>query len=281
MARQGPLPNFVFLGAPKTGSTWLASYLAWHPQAYVTPAKDLYFFDLFFDRGEEWYRQQFTGWDGEPVIAEVCHNYLYSPAALLRIAEVLPADARFMVTLREPVDRVVSGYRYHLKLGNVTGTLTEALRARPDLLDPYAEHLANAVTNLGRARLHVSLFDDLKADVDGFASSVTGFLGIDDLTMPEEVKAPKLAAQASRSPRATQLASKAAWAVRRFGVPGLVGRVKGNALVKKVLYRPLAAGEGSVTDDERAWLREACRADVVGTSDVLGMDLVARWGYDR
>ena len=47
----GRLPNIVYIGPDKAGSSWLHTMLDHHRQVYVTEAKDLYFFDRFYDGG--------------------------------------------------------------------------------------------------------------------------------------------------------------------------------------------------------------------------------------
>ena len=43
MARPGP--NFLCIGAPKAGTTWLHTHLARHPHIWLTPQKEMHFFD--------------------------------------------------------------------------------------------------------------------------------------------------------------------------------------------------------------------------------------------
>ena len=38
------MPNFLIIGAPKSGTTSLAQYLAQHPEVYISPKKEPYFF---------------------------------------------------------------------------------------------------------------------------------------------------------------------------------------------------------------------------------------------
>ena len=52
------LPNLVYIGPDKAGSTWLFGLLNRHPDVFMTPAKDLYFFDRYYDKGIEWYAKQ-------------------------------------------------------------------------------------------------------------------------------------------------------------------------------------------------------------------------------
>ena len=37
--------HLVGIGAQKAGTTWLARYLEHHPEAYVSPIKELHYFD--------------------------------------------------------------------------------------------------------------------------------------------------------------------------------------------------------------------------------------------
>ena len=84
------LPNLVFLGPDKAGSTWLYQLLDWHPQAFVPPAKEMFFFDRYFDRGVDWYARQYADVGRhELVVADISHDYLFSSAAPVRIMETL------------------------------------------------------------------------------------------------------------------------------------------------------------------------------------------------
>ena len=70
-------PNFIYIGPDKAGSSWLHEVLLRHPQVFLSPAKDLYFFDRYYDRGIAWYLRQFD--DAGPehvVVGEVCQDYL-------------------------------------------------------------------------------------------------------------------------------------------------------------------------------------------------------------
>ena len=53
-------PTFLHLGPGKAGSTWVHETLLTHPEVYLTPAKDLYFFSRYYDRGRQWYVNQFA-----------------------------------------------------------------------------------------------------------------------------------------------------------------------------------------------------------------------------
>ena len=75
------LPNFLYVGPDKAGSSWLHEVLLKHPDVYLTPAKDLYFFDRYYDRGSSWYAAQFRDARQEKIVGEVCQDYLFHPEA--------------------------------------------------------------------------------------------------------------------------------------------------------------------------------------------------------
>ncbi len=61
VSRKSVTPNFMYIGPDKAGSSWLHEVLLIHPQVYMPVAKDLYFFDRYYDRGMSWYLSQFEG----------------------------------------------------------------------------------------------------------------------------------------------------------------------------------------------------------------------------
>ena len=54
-------PTFLYIGAPKAGSSWLYEILREHPEVFVPTAKDTQFFDYYFDKGFDWYLSHLGG----------------------------------------------------------------------------------------------------------------------------------------------------------------------------------------------------------------------------
>ena len=146
-------PNFIYIGPDKAGSSWLHEILRRHPQVYMPPAKGLYFFDRYYDRGLSWYLSQFTGARPEHLVrGEVCQDYLFHPDVPDRIAESL-GSLEMMVTLRDPADPpAFSSYLHMLRSGWEPGTFEEALDRYSELIEHgrYATHLERFVQRFGR-----------------------------------------------------------------------------------------------------------------------------------
>src|SRR5215217_579788 len=44
-AKDQPLPDFLGVGAPRAGTTWLHANLSRHPEIWMTPVKEVHYFD--------------------------------------------------------------------------------------------------------------------------------------------------------------------------------------------------------------------------------------------
>lgn len=110
------LPNFLIIGAQKSATTWLATCLGEHPDVYMANAKEIYFFNVLFDRGLEWYQTHFENWSGETIIGEATPGYISHPHAPERIQATL-GEVKLMASLRHPVDRAYSAFWHMLRRG--------------------------------------------------------------------------------------------------------------------------------------------------------------------
>jgi hypothetical protein len=109
-------PDFVIIGTQRGGTTSLYTWLSTHPQMTPATIKEVHYFDVHYDLGPRWYRSHlplrrpgvFTG-HSSPYM-------LFHPLAPERAARDLPSTTKFIVLLREPVQRTVSHYWYSRRL---------------------------------------------------------------------------------------------------------------------------------------------------------------------
>ncbi|MCA9048288.1 MAG: sulfotransferase [Planctomycetaceae bacterium] len=133
------LPDFLCIGAPKAGTTWLFDNLCPHPDIWVPPSKSIKYFDgtarsvrrkrLLPRRGQvlsptwrtaslcwnakyylspilnlRWYGSVFEPADGQ-IAGEIAPSYCgMSPEQIRHVREVIP-DAKIILFLRNPIDR--------------------------------------------------------------------------------------------------------------------------------------------------------------------------------
>ena len=273
------LPNFLYIGPDKAGSSWLHEVLLTHPAIFMTPAKDLYYFDRYYDKGTDWYAAHFARASDEPVVGEVCQDYLFHPLAAQRIGETLDSP-RFMVTLRDPVDRAFSSYLYMLKMGERPGTFSEALTGRPELIDHgrYGEGLDRFADRFGDDSVYVSVFDDLQADAEAYVASLLEWLGLDAFPLTDDLLQARLPASKARSAPLARLARAAADWTREHDGAELVGRVKRARVVQRVLYQPLKQPP-TVDASDAARVRAELEGDIKRVEDRFGVSLRSRWGW--
>ncbi len=246
----------------------------------MTPAKDLYFFDRYYDKGVEWYSAHFARATARHrVVGEVCQDYLFHPDAAERIATVL-GRARFMVTLRDPVDRAFSSYLYMLKMGQQPGTFAQALDSRPDLVDHgrYGSGLERFVDRFGAGSIYVGVFDDLVADPRRFISDLLGWLEVEPMELTQELLGTRLPASQARAAWLSRTVRRVAdWTRERDGAE-LVGRVKRAPLVHQVLYRPLEE-KPQIQAADAAYIQSQLAAELTKVEGAFGVDLRRRWGW--
>ena len=276
------LPNFLHLGPSKSGSTWLHEVLIGHPEVYLSQAKDLYFFNRYYDRGPGWYRAQFRGAQREQkIIGEVCPDYLACPGAPERIHACLGPDIRLMVTLREPISRAFSSYLYLQKHGEAAATFRDTTKTAPELLEEgrYATHLRGYLRYFSRESLHIGLFDDLQAGPQAFLDGATDWLGIGRLPLsPEQLEAQLPASRARWLPLAMLAKHGANW-VRRHDGADLVGSLKRSALVQRMLYQPLGEDRPQMAPDDVAFMHEHLDAEMAALDSEFGLGLRQRWDW--
>jgi hypothetical protein len=94
----------------RCGTTSLYRWLSSHPRVVPASRKEIHYFDVHYDKGDRWYRAQFPLFRPGYVTGEASPYMLFHPLAPARAARDLPPTTRFIVLLREPVQRTVSHY---------------------------------------------------------------------------------------------------------------------------------------------------------------------------
>lgn len=130
----GVLPNFLGIGAPRAGTTWLYRQLQAHNAMFLPPKrKEIHYFDRHYDRGVEWYASFFrAAAAGHDWVGEVTPDYLSCEDAPRRIRDLIP-QCRFLVMLRNPVDRAYSHYAFAVRNTAERSSFESFLARRADV----------------------------------------------------------------------------------------------------------------------------------------------------
>jgi len=286
------LPTFLGIGAPRAGTTWIHRLLESHPDVAV-PAhrKEVHYFDLHFDDGPEWYERFFPAPEpGAPrpaAVGEFTPHYLYDDRVPSRVATV-PSIERFVVILRNPVDRAFSHFRFRRRQDNSALTFEEFLAREPTALEwgHYGRHLAPWFAELPPERLLVLVYEDATSEPEGTLRRLADHLGVDADRFPEG--SGSMRANEAFVPRRRRTYAgavrQARW-LRRHDLDPLISLARRTGVLS-VLKRPApasASGDAvldaeavAVPPDLRARLWDGFEADVVALEALTGLDL-ARW----
>ena len=304
-------PNFFVVGAPKAGTTSLYHHLDQHPAVFMSPIKEPCFFapevvDLtplarkIFDADRaalstyldgpirekrdlgwvlEWdqYLKLFKNVRDETAVGEASVSYLGSGGAPRDIQARTP-DARIVVMLRDPTDRLFSHYRAAHAAGVTTATFgqwmttqtsTEAAR-QPAWgsvsAGRYAAQLRRYLDCFARDRVRVCLYDEYARAPETVLADVFAFLGVDP-DHPIDTAPRHNATLVSRWPAMPRALRRIAGRAMRAAAPARIAeRVRAWSLV------PSSLGP---TAGERAQAIEIYEEDIRALERLIDRDLSA------
>ena len=137
------LPDFLVIGAQRSGTSSLYKYLGAHPSIIPSLRKEIEYFSTEYGRGEAWYRAHFPlelrrSWSKlvrgqRPLTFEATPDYLLDHRAAARAHAAVP-NAKIIVLLRNPVERAHSNYFHNLRYGMESLSFEEALEAEAERL---------------------------------------------------------------------------------------------------------------------------------------------------
>lgn len=197
-------PDFLMVGAMKSGTTSLYTELKNHPDVYM-PELEVGFFDIddirqhpdFFKmcRGDwhyhsyqhqheelvRWYRSLFDDASEGAVRGERSTTYMASSVAPRRIKDAVP-DARLIFMLRDPVPRAYSNYWHLLRSGEATGSFEHTLRYRHSALFDrglYRSQIERYMSLFDREQLKFLVFEQFVREPEKVLEEVCEFIAVD------------------------------------------------------------------------------------------------------
>ena len=204
-------PNFIIIGSAKSGTSSLYDYIVQHPEIDILPnykrrlpkEKEIYFFDENFSLGKFWYKSNFSFAYSKKQMGEANPNYIYHPLVPNRIQKTIP-NCKFIVILRNPVDRAYSDYQMKVKNKLEKLTFEEAIKNEDKRIKgevkriiekqefsfnftaysylnrgKYAEQLERWFKKFPRKQFYILSTDDLKKNSDQILNEIFKFLDLD------------------------------------------------------------------------------------------------------
>lgn len=248
------LPEVIFVGPTKCGTTWIDAYLRTRAEVVLPEkTKETFFFDKVFERGAGWYEAQFPVRTG--LCVEVAPSLFHKPAARAALAATLP-EVRVVILLRDPWERAVSHYFHYRKAGEGACSIAEMAEKFPVLVEASLifKHV-QAWEAAFPGRVQYLSYDLLRADPERFCRDLCAVLGLAYVAPAPALSGRHVnAAAVPRHALAARLGRWAAEWARHLGAHGLVNRLR-----KTPLKAWLFSGGGNV-EDERRRVRDEVRS---------------------
>jgi hypothetical protein len=212
------MPNFLIIGAAKSGTTALYAYLKQHPEIYMSPVKEPRFFAFEGEpqnyngpknEGERFNRETifdlttylslFENAKDEKAIGEASPAYLSrSEKASKRIRHYIP-DVKLIVILRQPAERAYSAFLHTVRQGTETNLNFETALALENKrikhnwesiwhhksLGFYYRQLAPYYEKFDKQQIKIYLFDDLEKNASALVKDIFTFLEVDNSFNPD------------------------------------------------------------------------------------------------
>ncbi|MFC1722467.1 sulfotransferase [Patescibacteria group bacterium] len=198
--------DFIGVGAPKSGSTWVGQILEEHPQVLFSSEKtrkELYFFNeydfwgdkgtgrlSYYNRGLEWYFDQFPKAKKGCIRGEFSATYLSDRVAYKRIKKDFP-NAKILVSLRNPADLLYS-LHWYIHNGAVMSIPSDfESTLENEYLTKVAyfyKHLKNFYDVFDKKQIHVIFHDDIISDPKKVSKDLYAFLNVDEAFIPDSIK---------------------------------------------------------------------------------------------
>lgn len=275
MNKIGPLPNFIYIGPPKSGSTWLFEILRDHPEVFIPISKDLYFFDRYFGKGTNWYKRKFAAANQSYLaIGEVSHDYLFSELASERMAQLIP-NAKILSIIRNPFERAISHFKFSIRNGAEFQSFSEGLKKRPTIIEHglYSKYLPYYLSRFPANQIKIYRFDDVRKAPDLLAKEIFEDLGVSKEHTPKQ-NARKNNASTPRNKSAAKATHLAAKTLRDLGFTGLIGAVK-RSPVTVLLYNTKKTADVHISVDDFNYMKDLFLPDIDRTETLTGIDLTA------
>ncbi|MEJ6749572.1 MAG: sulfotransferase [Flavobacteriales bacterium] len=200
-------PNFIIIGAMKSATTSLYTYIKQHPHIFMTKVKEPMFFNNFQQENNynilgskskksttlEEYLAMFKDAKNEKAIGEASPAYIYNENAPYLIKEHLP-DVKIIAILRQPTDRAYSNFLHTKRADRENvNSFEQAIKIEKERISDnwsplyhyiqkgfYSVQLKRYYNLFPKENIKVYLFEDLVKNPKVTLKDIFKFLNVDE-----------------------------------------------------------------------------------------------------
>lgn len=207
-------PDFICIGAQRSGTTWLYSMLTRHPDIWMTPVKELHYFDdpkrsryfkdlkkrwgknfllskwdlryFFGKHSDQWYASLFADASKNGmIVGEASPSYAIMDEKLFTRMHNINPNVKIIFLMRNPLERSWSNYmnlrKKNRKLSSVPATASDAITlcSRPKNLarSNYLQTINIIESIFPQEQIFYGFFEDISARPKWFSEKLLSFLG--------------------------------------------------------------------------------------------------------
>jgi len=276
-------PNFFIVGAPRSGTTSLYSYLSQIPGIYMSSVKEPEFFSpncstnngLIPIINKKDYLGLFKNVKDELVIGEASTSYLEDPDSPKLIHKEVP-DAHIIIILRDPIERAYSHYLIHRRNNLEKKSFHESIKNILKKYDPltsnhylhaglYSKQILRYINTFGEKNIKIIIFEDFVGNEKNTVKDVLSFLEVNfepnfDSDAQHVFNLPK-----------GKSANKILHSKTIKKIAGKIITTDSRQLLKEKLL--LQTEKPSMAEEDRKILTNFFKEDVKKLKNILGRDL--------
>lgn len=176
-------PDFLIVGAPRSGTTWLKSQLAKHPNIRIlpgevhyfsmTPRKDPFEYVNLFRSGEFKNKSAGVVASGPVLFGEKSPSYFAMSSQKIFLLTSLFPNVRVVCMVREPIERAWSHIRHFRLDGRQIPPGFKTICAHGH----YAECIYRWIGEMPKEQIHIVGFDEICKDPVSAYTSVLSHIG--------------------------------------------------------------------------------------------------------
>ena len=179
-------PDFLIIGAMKSGTTTLHRDLNTHPELFLPEHKEpenLCYDAVLATAGARQYARLFVRSQAQQLCGEASTAYSKLPdyvGVAQRAHQRLGEQLKIIYLVREPISRIISHHYHEYGLGLVGENINELVRSDPRFINysRYAMQLQPWLDAFGREQIKICRFEDYIADRAGVVADICRFLGV-------------------------------------------------------------------------------------------------------
>ncbi|MBS1774019.1 MAG: sulfotransferase domain-containing protein [Bacteroidetes bacterium] len=194
------LPDFLCIGAQKSGTTTIWHILNAHKDICMAWPRETRFFcdNHLYNEGVVKYETKFfAGRKSAKRVGEKCPEYLFVPDTAKKIFDALGEKTQFIISLRSPAQRAFSHYRHNMAMMRECRPFTEVLEneakqlKQGEVIEPPFGYISRGMYSVQIKRylqrfdkkniLFISFENEILKDQASLAIKLYGFLGVDQV----------------------------------------------------------------------------------------------------